>query len=174
MAETDGRTAEVTPERKLGQRLHSFTNTVSGRYYQRTEKPFGIALSEWRVLRSTVLTPGISQSEIAAAEGLNVMNVSRAAAALRRKGLIESRPDPDDGRRSLLLPTELGSELSVDLAAREHLMYEHAFSTLGRDELALLDELMERVNAVIRDVEPPDPPPASQDWAKAIADFTED
>lgn len=174
MAETEDRIGAVTPERRLGQRLHSFSNMLSGRYYQRTEKSFGIALPEWRVLRSAFLTPGISQSEIAAAEGLNVMNVSRAVAGLRRKGLLETQADPDDRRRSMLMPTKLGLEISGDLGAREQMMYEHLFSVLGRDELALLDELMGRVNTVLREVELPDPPSASQPWAELISDASED
>ena len=159
----------VSAERRLGQRLHAFSNMVSASYYQRTEKPLGIALAEWRVLRATILAPGTSQGEIAAAEGLNVMNVSRAVAGLRRKGLIAVRPDPDDRRRSQLSPTDLGEKIGADIAAREHMMYEHIFSVLSPDELALVDQLMDRVNGGLRAGHLPAPPPPSEDWKQVIA-----
>lgn len=169
MSTTGEQYLAVSPERRLGQRLHAFGNMVSASYYQRTEKPIGVALPEWRVLRAAILAPGISQGEIATAEGLNVMNVSRAVAGLRRKGLLEARPDPGDRRRSLLEPTPLGEELGTDLASREQVMYEHVFSVLSPDELSLLDELMDRVNSSLRTGRLPDPPVASRDWKQAIA-----
>ena len=113
---------DITRERALGQQIHVFANTISGHYYRRSEVVLGISLAEWRVLRSVLTNPGTSQAEIAVAEGLNVMNVSRAVAGLRRKRLVEAVTDPDDGRRSLLSATELGIEIggfdSVDRGSR--------------------------------------------------------
>lgn len=172
MTATDDDTVEVTLQRRLAQRLHAFSNTVSGTYYQRTGKPFRVALVEWRVLRSAILAPGISQGEVAIDEGLNVMNVSRAVASLRRKGLIDATPDPEDRRRSLLSPTDLGQDVGADIGLREEVMYEHLFSVLDPDELAYLDELMARVNRHVRSAEFPPPPPPSRVWADLIADTT--
>jgi len=158
----------VSPERRLGQRLHAFSNMVSGHYYQRTEKPLGVALAEWRVLRAVLLSPGVSQSEVASNEGLNVMNVSRAVAGLRRKGLLDVQTDPADRRRTSLNATELGRGFGADIGSRESAMYEHLFSVLSPAELALLDELMSRVNDALRAADPPPPTPASRDWRSAI------
>jgi DNA-binding MarR family transcriptional regulator len=169
MTATQDGTTGVSAERRLGQRVHAFSNMVSASYYQRTEKPFGVALAEWRVLRSTIIAPGISQGEIATAEGLNVMTVSRAVASLRRKGLLEARPDPEDRRRSLLSPTDLGRRVGVDIGAREQTVYEHVFSVLSGDELVLLDELLHRVNTKLREEDLPPPPPASEPWGELIA-----
>lgn len=155
-------------EVQLGMRLHAFSNTISGNFYQRTEEPLGIALPEWRVLRAVVNDPGISQGEVATAQGLNVMTVSRAVAGLRTKGLLETRPNPDDRRRSQLTPTDDGRALAVDLGARAECMYGHVFSVLTAGELAMLDELMLRVNAHVSESELPDPPGASRDWAAVI------
>lgn len=173
MTATDDDTVEVTLQRRLAQRLHAFSNTVSGTYYQRTGKPFRVALVEWRVLRSAILAPGISQGEVAIDEGLNVMNVSRAVASLRRKGLIEANPDPEDRRRSLLAPTELGRDIGADIGAREEVMYEHLFSVLSVEELVYLDDLMERVNRHVRTAEFPPPPAPSKAWVNLIADASE-
>ena len=156
---------DKTLERIVGQRIHAFSNMISGHYYRRTEQPLGVSLPEWRVLREVILTPGISQGEIALEEGLNVMNVSRAVATLRRKGLIEARQDPDDRRRTMLSPTELGHGVGCDINAREQLVYEHVFSVLSRDEIEQFDDLLDRVVTGMRERDLPEPPPPEKDWA---------
>ncbi|MEM7272639.1 MAG: MarR family winged helix-turn-helix transcriptional regulator [Actinomycetota bacterium] len=174
MTETDNRETEVTLERRLGQRLHAFSNLVSATFYQRTEVPFGVSLPEWRVLQEAMVRPGTSQGEVAETHGLNVMVVSRAVSGLVRKGLIEVAPDPDDRRRRLLHVTETGAALGQDIAGRAAVMYDHIFSALSRAEREQLDELMDRVNAVLRAADFPDPPPGSRPWSELIAGASPD
>lgn len=152
-------------QRRLAQLLNTFGNMVQSIYQGRTEKPLGLALVEWRVLRATILRHPISQAGVATGEGLNVMGVSRAVAGLRAKGLLECHSDPDDRRKTMLSPTDLGRQLGADMAERERVMYEHTFSVLSTDEQRLLDELLERVNGHLRDTDLPPPPTASRDWA---------
>lgn len=158
----------LSAERTLGQRMHAFSNMISGHYYGRSELVFGVSLAEWRVLRSVLLHPDISQAEIATAEGLNVMNVSRAVAGLRRKSLVEARTDPEDGRRGLLRATPLGNEIGVDIASREQMVYEAVFSVLNGEELEQLDKFLDRVNTTLRGIGLPDPPTPSRDWASTL------
>ncbi len=142
---------------------------ISGHFFRRTEQPFGITLAEWRVLRSVLLEPGVSQGEIALAQGLNVMNVSRAVAGLRKKGLVEALPDPEDRRRTQLTPTDLGRDAGADINARERLVYEYAFSMIDDDEIARVSEILEQVNAAMRERGLPEPPLPSRDWAALLA-----
>lgn len=158
----------VTAERMLGQRIHAFSNMISGHFFRRTEQPFGVSLPEWRVLRSVMLEPGISQGEIAVAQGLNVMNVSRAVAGLRSKRLIDANADPEDRRRTMLSSTKLGREIGSDINARERLVYDHVFTVLSTDEVAQLNALLDRVNTSMREDGLPDPPAPSRDWAALI------
>lgn len=172
----DGESASrrgLSPERTLGQRIHAFSNMTSGHYYRRSELVFGVSLPEWRVLRSVLLHPHITQVEIASAEGLNVMNVSRAVAGLRRKALVEARTDPDDGRRSLLTATPIGTEIGEEIAAREQLVYETVFGVLDESEIEQLDKLFDRVNTSLRGIGLPDPPPPTRDWS-AVLDVARD
>lgn len=160
---------EFTLRRRLGQRMHAFSNVVQAAFSGRTEQPVGIALPEWRVLRAALLTPGTSQAEVAAGEGINVMSVSRAVAGLKRKGLIEVDSDPADRRRVMLKPTPLGDELGAEIGARELVMYDHIFSVLSASEQEVLDELMARVNDHVQGAELPPPPPVTRDWASIFA-----
>jgi len=161
---------ELQGPRRLGQRLHAFSNMVQSYYYGRTEQPLGIALSEWRVLRATILKPGVSQAEVAAGEGINVMRVSRAVASLKRKAMIDVESDPEDRRRTMLSPTALGRELGIDIAARETATYDHIFSVLSDSEQELLDDLLARVNDHVQNVDLPPTPAVSRDWLTILSD----
>jgi DNA-binding MarR family transcriptional regulator len=45
---------------------------------------------------------------LAKEEQISVQSIGATLAGLRTKGLLERRPDPDDGRRSILVITEAG------------------------------------------------------------------
>ncbi|MEM7325838.1 MAG: MarR family transcriptional regulator [Actinomycetota bacterium] len=162
--------AAMTTEWTVGQRMHTFSNVIYGHFFSRSEQPFGVTLPEWRVLRSLVVDPGASQGEIAAAESLNVMSVSRAVAGLRRKGLVAVDSDPDDRRRSILSITELGAELGQDIVDRERLVYEHVFSALAEEDLQQMHDLLDRINPTIEAASFPPSPETNRDWPTVISE----
>lgn len=155
----------LTAKRRVAHRMHAFSNRISGLFFGRTEQLIGISLPEWRVLRAILLRPGVSQAEVATAEGLNVMSVSRAVAGLREKGLATVKPDPVDRRRTMLCPTDLGEDLGAEMSERESAIYAHVFDVLSDEEVDQLDDLMRRVTNTLQTRELPDPPTPSRDWA---------
>jgi len=157
----------MTTELTVGQQMHTFSNVIYGHFFGRSQQPFGITLAEWRVLRCIIHHPTTSQGEIASSERLNAMSVSRAVAALRRKGLIEVESDPEDRRRSMLSATDLGIELGADVVDRERSVYEHVFTELPPQDLAQLAELLDRIDPMLQAALPAHPP-ARRDWATAL------
>ena len=174
MTATGEKQADTTLERMVGLELHAFSNMVAGTFYKRTEVPFGVSLSEWRVLQEAIASPNTSQGQVAIEHGLNVMTVSRAVSGLVRKGLIVAHPDPQDRRRRLLEPTELGMELGADMAVRARMMYGHMFGTLSRVELETLEVIMAKVNAVVREGAFPELPEVSRPWADILGEVASD
>ncbi len=71
----------------------------------------GLTLSETSALarldRGGPTTPG----ELAKQEQISPQSMGSTLAALERRGLIERRPDPDDGRRAVMSVTGAGREL---------------------------------------------------------------
>ncbi|WP_031038750.1 MarR family winged helix-turn-helix transcriptional regulator [Streptomyces sp. NRRL F-5650] len=51
---------------------------------------------------------GVTASELAASEGVRHQSMTATVAALASRGLVERRPDPEDGRRLLITPTAEG------------------------------------------------------------------
>lgn len=67
-----------------------------------------ITLGQSSVLAHLTGSPGITVSELAAAEGVRHQSMTATIAALAALGLVERRPDPSDGRRQLVSLTGEG------------------------------------------------------------------
>jgi DNA-binding MarR family transcriptional regulator len=84
-------------------------------------------------------------SALAARAGIDVSVASRQVAALERAGYVERRPDPVDGRASLLSLTTAGVDA---IAATRALRQEWALSALAswdEDDARTLSDLLDRL-----------------------------
>lgn len=70
--------------------------------------------------------------------------ISRQAAALVKRGLIERRADPADGRASVLAVTDAGRELATALRQRRNAMLEGVLEHWSDQERTQLGEMMQR------------------------------
>jgi len=83
----------------------------------RSSCPIGCALDvlgdRWTllVLRDVLLAKKRSFSELAASEGIATNILSDRLARLENSGIVRRIPDPEDGRRRLVMPTARGMEL---------------------------------------------------------------
>jgi DNA-binding MarR family transcriptional regulator len=67
-----------------------------------------ITLGQASVLARLSGKQGVTASELASAEGVRHQSMTSTVASLTAMGLVERRPDPDDGRRLLLALTTEG------------------------------------------------------------------
>lgn len=72
--------------------------------------------------------------------------VSRQTAALIRHGLVERRPDPVDGRASILAPTADGERTFLDNRKRHNENMARVVADWSADEVHLLADLLARLN----------------------------
>ncbi|MGC0363941.1 DNA-binding MarR family transcriptional regulator [Rhodococcus sp. 27YEA15] len=68
-----------------------------------------ITLGQASVLARLSDTPGMTAAELATVEGVRHQSMTATVNSLGTSGLVERRPDPDDGRRVLLSLTAAGS-----------------------------------------------------------------
>jgi DNA-binding MarR family transcriptional regulator len=94
--------------------------------FRAIEREYGITRPEIVMLIFLVHREGITANDICEFSGHLKANMSRAAIALARKGLIDRRPDAADQRRQLLYLTPAGRQLHSRfmpvLEARERAM----------------------------------------------------
>jgi DNA-binding MarR family transcriptional regulator len=93
---------------------------VIGQLIRRLRSQHRFSISQASVLGRLDREGPCSVSDLATAEKVRPQSMAQTVADLEGDGLVERRPDPDDGRRSLVLFTDLGREtLVADRARRE-------------------------------------------------------
>jgi DNA-binding MarR family transcriptional regulator len=96
-------------------------------------------------------------SALAAQVGVDVSVVSRQIAALERSGHVERRPDPHDGRASLLRLTPHGASALAEARALRSDWALGALAGWDEDDGRLLSDLLDRL---VTDLDPAQMPPA--------------
>jgi len=106
----------------------------------------GLAPGQYGVLKLIGLNPGRSQTEIAAAAGLDRSSLTQLLDQIARAGLVERRPGPD--RRTLSLHLTDEGARTLEAAAGKVAEHEAAIRAgLSPDEAATLAELLRRIHA---------------------------
>lgn len=95
----------------LPYRLSVAANAVSTRISQSYRKRFKLKVPEWRLIAILAEQTRMTPQEIGKAGELDKITVSRAAAAMIRRGLVMQDRNPEDGRSHYLLLTPEGRGL---------------------------------------------------------------
>lgn len=82
------------------------------------QRDAGISHADYQVLSWLSMSPGRTtrMSTLAEAANVNLSHLSRIVARLEKRGWVERTPDPEDGRYTLAILTELGWDKVVDSA----------------------------------------------------------
>ncbi len=110
----------------------------------------GLSLSDWRVMTVVGCHPGTTASEVCARTGMDKMSVSRAIAALARKRRVSRKPDPHDGRRTLLELSSSGQRLFDEIAAGARVREQQLFGRISQPDQSRLGELLDRLIDALR------------------------
>lgn len=126
----------------LPYQLSLLSNTVSEGIARAYRKPFGLSVTEWRVIAVLGRFPGLTASEIMTHTAMDKVAISRAVKRLRERKLVERREHLEDRRRAHL---ELTPDRGMKLFRRvvpQALAYERrllsALSDRERRELSVL------------------------------------
>jgi DNA-binding MarR family transcriptional regulator len=95
----------------------------------------GWTISQLSMLARIIDLGPITASGLAQVEHVRPQSVAEIVATLRAEGLVDSRPDPSDGRKTLLTATETGLELRRQIArAKQSWMAEAIDVEIGPEE----------------------------------------
>ncbi len=145
--------AELELGRFLPYRLSVLTNRVSRLLAREYENRFGIGVSEWRAMAVLGRQPALSASEVAERTSMDKVRVSRAVAALRRKGLVERRRDRVDQRVTRLSLTPRGGEVYRRVAALALAFEARLLAGFGEAERRRLFAFLARLDRRVEELE---------------------
>lgn len=103
------------------------------------------SIAEWRVLSRLGIGITATVREIADSAWVDRAEVSRAAASLERRGLLERRPNPNDGRAPLLSCTAQGEAEYYRILPERVAFHEALLGPLEGWERTTLDALLAKL-----------------------------
>jgi DNA-binding MarR family transcriptional regulator len=116
---------------------------VTGRLIRRLRKENIFPLNQAAVLGRLDRCGSQSVSDLAAGERVRPQSMAQTVGDLEADGLVERKPDPDDGRRALVILTAAGqSRIEADRRAREGWLVK-AFEEMPQDDLAAIERSIE-------------------------------
>lgn len=133
----------------LPYRLSVLSNAVSRKIADIYEREFGLSVWQWRIIAVLGEREGLTSTEVAQRTLMDKPTVSRAAASLIERGILERDIDKDDRRRA---PMRLSSEGRAIYAAVIPLALESEkefLDALSVEEAETLHALLSRLSAVV-------------------------
>ena len=141
------------PKRRLDPAAHApfqivaLANRISSSASRAYLRDFGVGVMEWRVLALVGREPGTTAHAVSQLSDIDKASVSRAVAALVRRGDIEAQADPADARRTLLRLTDAGERLHDAILAASLEREQLLLAGLRAEERRTLLDLMKRLAA---------------------------
>lgn len=131
----------------LPYRLSIASNRVSAAIASAYQALFALKIPEWRLIAVIAEGQGATQQALGVATRMDKVTVSRAAAALVERGLVERRPNPGDQRSHLLALTATGRALYEDVAPKALELEGQVFSGFSAKEIAAFRAMLDRIEA---------------------------
>lgn len=136
-------------------RILKLSSLIHRPFFADDAERYGIGMNELRVLMTLAPLREAASHELVTVAGMHPMNVSRAVAALRRRGRIQQRTDPNNRRRKLLQLTPEGLKLYKSLMPHVQRVADALFTKMDPDEMALLSRLIDMMTARLETAETP-------------------
>jgi DNA-binding MarR family transcriptional regulator len=119
------------------------------RMYNEEAKKFGSTMAVGFALLSIDPKKGTPSTSLGPKMGMEATSLSRILKSMEEKGLIERRPNPDDGRGVLIYLTPFGLEKRKDSKDTVIRFNEVVREQLSAEQLQAFFEVMETINQVI-------------------------
>lgn len=130
---------------ELGRLCNSFM--VFDELYGRFAKTYGESyFSLWTLEEIGDSSEGITQKQMASLLHLPKQTMSSIVASLVKRGLVETKPSPTDGRSKVHTLTEAGRALYERERADLACINEEVTQTLGRERVAAMNDVFEEMN----------------------------
>jgi DNA-binding MarR family transcriptional regulator len=132
-------------ENFLPYRLSVLAQLVSESLHDLYAKPFGLTVTQWRVMAALGRFAPLTASEVGQRIVMDKVAVSRAVAGLMERALIERATDRNDRRRVSLRLSTRGRAMHARIVPLALGYQERLYKALDADERRRFDALTERL-----------------------------
>lgn len=132
--------------RFLPYRLNHLAETVSRSFSKIYADQYGIGVAEWRVVATLGEHSAMTARDIGKATSMHKTKVSRAVAALEKKGHLGRGANPEDQREQVLQLTGDGRTMYETLIPKALAYSDGLEAALTDEQRAVLDEIFDRLN----------------------------
>jgi len=133
----------------LPYRLSVLSNAVSRRIAGIYEREFELSVWQWRIIAVVGEREGLTSTEVAQRTLMDKPTVSRAAASLIERGILERHIDADDRRRAPMRLTEEGQAIYAAVIPRALESERELLDALTPEEATTLHTLLSRLATVV-------------------------
>jgi DNA-binding MarR family transcriptional regulator len=124
---------------------------LSGRLYGELLKPLGLTPAQAAILGSLESRGAAAVGELAAVWRVRAPVVTPMMRGLEERGYVKRRPDPEDGRRSIVVVTGRGRDVLGEVREIQGQALERVTAGLTEEESGKLREYLMRVIEALED-----------------------
>lgn len=133
----------------LPYRLSVLSNAVSSKIAKIYEQEFELSVWQWRIIAVLGEREGLTSTEVAQRTLMDKPTVSRAAASLIERGILERNIDTDDRRRAPMRLTDEGQAIYAAVIPRAIESERELLDAITAEEAETLHRLLSRLSSVV-------------------------
>ena len=133
----------------LPYRLSVLSNAVSRKIAKIYEEEFDLSIWQWRIIAVLGERQGLTSTEVAQRTLMDKPTVSRAAASLIERGILERHIDRDDRRRAPMRLTDEGQAIYAAVIPLALASERELLNALTPEEISTLHGLLSRLSTVV-------------------------
>lgn len=133
----------------LPYRLSVLSNAVSRKIARIYEQEFELSIWQWRIIAVLGEHEGLTSTEVAQRTLMDKPTVSRTAASLIERGVLERHIDRDDRRRAPMRLTDEGQAIYAAIIPRALASERELLDALTEQEISTLHGLLSRLASVV-------------------------
>lgn len=134
-------------ENFLPYRLSVLAQLVSESLHDLYAPPYRLSVTEWRVMAVLGRFAPLTASEVGLRTVMDKVAISRAVAALLKRGLVERTPDPEDRRRATLKLSARGRAMHARIVPLALCYEDRLYKVLSETEREQFGRLSDRLLA---------------------------
>lgn len=137
------------PVLKLNQflpyQLNQLAETVSRSFSRIYAEKYGIGIPEWRVIATLGEYEVVTARDVSSSTAMHKTKVSRAVAALEKRGFVTRDKNPDDMREQALKLTAAGIAVYEDIIPKALAYSQELQDALTHEQQALMNDIFDRL-----------------------------